>query len=299
MRFDLESLQVLVSVIEEGSLAAASERQHIVPSAISRRIAELESDAGTALLYRHSRGVEPTPAGSALYYRAKRLIDQMQEISSEMSEYAQGVRGHVRMHVNFSTMVQYLPGDLSSFLSINPDVKIDLMEKSSSQVLRSVEAGTADIGICSQPEAAPGLEVRPYHVDRLVLIVPHDHPIGAARHLRFADTLDYDYVSMPLGASISTLCAQSAEQAGKQHKIRIQVTSFEGLRNMVAAGLGIGLLPKASVKPYLRNSTLRMVELDETWAQRPLSVITRGYAALPVPARLLIDHLVSQASSEN
>ncbi|WP_148587746.1 LysR family transcriptional regulator, partial [Escherichia coli] len=110
MRFDLESLQVLVSVIEEGSLAAASERQHIVPSAISRRIAELESDAGTALLYRHSRGVEPTPAGSALYYRAKRLIDQMQEISSEMSEYAQGVRGHVRMHVNFSTMVQYLPG---------------------------------------------------------------------------------------------------------------------------------------------------------------------------------------------
>ncbi|MBA4281251.1 MAG: LysR family transcriptional regulator, partial [Ralstonia sp.] len=52
-------------------------------------------------------------------------------------------------------------------------------------------------------------------------------------------------------------------------------------------------------KPYLRNSTLRMVELDETWAQRPLSVITRGYAALPVPARLLIDHLVSQASAEN
>jgi DNA-binding transcriptional LysR family regulator len=298
MRFDLESLQVLVSVIEEGSLAAASERQHIVPSAISRRIAELESDAGTALLYRHSRGVEPTPAGSALYHHAKRMLDQLQQISSEMSEYAQGVRGHVRMHVNFSTMVQYLPGDLSSFLAANPDVKIDLEEKSSSQVLRAVEAGITDIGIGSLPEQVPGLEVRPYRVDTLVLIVSQDHPLSQAKQLRFADTLDQDYVSMPLGASISALCAQSAEHAGKRHKIRIQVTSFEGVRNMVSAGLGIGLLPKASVKPYLRTSALRMIELDEVWARRPLFIITRSYANLPVPSRLAFDHLEALAASE-
>lgn len=75
--------------------------------------------------------------------------------------------------------------------------------------------------------------------------------------------------------------------------------SSEGLRNMMAAGLGTGLLSKVSVEPYLRSNTLCMVELDEIRARRPLSVVTRGYAVLPVPVRLLVDHLVSQASAEN
>ncbi|MNG14178.1 DNA-binding transcriptional regulator OxyR [compost metagenome] len=78
---------------------------------------------------------------------------------------------------------------------------------------------------------------------------------------------------------------------GKRLKLRIQVTSFEALRNMVSVGLGIGVLPEASVSPYLQISSLKMLELDEPWAIRPLQIVLRSYEALSVPSRLLVDHL--------
>ncbi|HEX2518927.1 MAG TPA: LysR family transcriptional regulator, partial [Castellaniella sp.] len=93
--FDFESLQVFLAAVEERSIFAAARRNHIVASAASKRISVLEERAGTALLYRHSRGVRPTPAGEALYHHAKRLDEHLRRISDELSEYANGVRGHV------------------------------------------------------------------------------------------------------------------------------------------------------------------------------------------------------------
>lgn len=295
MRFDLESLKAFVAVVEEGSLTAASERQHVVASAVSRRMSELEGDVGTSLLYRHSRGVAPTPAGETLYHHAKRLIDYLAQVSSELSEYAEGVRGHARIHVNISAMVQYLPSDLSSFLAKNPQIKIDLVEKTSDLVVRAVEAGATDVGICSATVPTGSLEVRPYRVDTLVLIVPRGHPLARRKHLRFEDTLPYDYVGLGYGTSIHQLASQIAERSGRHLKLRIQVSSFEGLRNMVSSGMGIGLLPKASVLPYLQTAALKMIELEEPWAIRPLCILCRDYEKLPVPSRLLIEHLVGRA----
>src|SRR5258708_27920256 len=128
LRLDMESLRIFVAVIEEGSIAAAAARTHIVASAVSKRVSDLEEDAGTPLLYRHSRGVQPTPAGEALYHHAKRLSEHLQQISDELSEYSAGVRGHTPVFVNFTAMVQYLPGVLRPFLPPHPHVPVDIAQ---------------------------------------------------------------------------------------------------------------------------------------------------------------------------
>ncbi|WP_256927633.1 LysR substrate-binding domain-containing protein [Caballeronia sordidicola] len=69
------------------------------------------------------------------------------------------------------------------------------------------------------------------------------------------------------------------------------MTSFEGVRNMVSAGLGIGVLPKGSVTPYMHSALFCVVELDEPWSLRPLSIIARNFDTLPLPARMLVDYL--------
>jgi DNA-binding transcriptional LysR family regulator len=300
LRLDMESLRIFVAVIEEGSIAAAAARTHIVASAVSKRVSDLEDDAGTPLLYRHSRGVQPTPAGEALYHHAKRLSEHLQQISDELSEYSAGLRGHTRIYVNFTAMVQYLPGVLRTFLRTNPKVRIDMAEKSSDEVVQAIASGVADLGICAATEDSLGdLQWRPYSVDKLVVIVPSDHRLAERASVTFAEVLEDDVVSMPYGTSISKLCRAAAERAGKRLRVRIEVTSFEGVRNMVSAGLGIGVLPKGSVTPYMHSVPFRVVELDEPWSLRPLLIIARNFDTLPLPARMLVDHLGKHRENES
>src|SRR5690606_16403175 len=100
MHFDFETLTLFALVVEYGSISAASEPGNMVASAISRRLAELEDNAGVPLLRRRSRGVEPTPAGSSLYKHIKLVMAQLHQIESEISEYREGVQGKVRICVN-------------------------------------------------------------------------------------------------------------------------------------------------------------------------------------------------------
>lgn len=114
------------------------------------------------------------------------------------------------------------------------------------------------------------------------MIVPSDHRFSGRDRVTFADVLDDDIVSMLYGTSISKLC-----RAGKRLHVRIEVTSFEGVRNMVSAGLGIGILPKGSVTPYMHSVPFQVIELDEPWS---LLIIARNFETLPLPARMLVDH---------
>ncbi|MGF6771931.1 DNA-binding transcriptional LysR family regulator [Paraburkholderia sp. GAS199] len=292
MKLDIESLRIFVAVIEEGSIAAAAARTHLVASAVSKRISDLEDGTGTSLLYRHSRGVQPTAAGEALYHHAKRLGQYLQQISDEMSDYSAGLIGHARIYVNLTAMVQYLPNVLGSFLRANPKVQIELFEKSSDEVVRAVASGVADLGICSADEESIGdLQCQHYSTDKLVVVVPVDHPLAQKQKADFADFLDDDIVTMPYGSSISKLCRTAAEQAGKRLRVRVEVTSFEVIRNMVSAGLGIGVLPHDSVKPYVLSESFRVIELNDAWSFRPLVIVSRNFELLPVPARMLVDHI--------
>src|SRR5579864_1205623 len=121
--FDLQSLRVFLLVAEHGSLTKAAERGQLTLSAISKRIAELESVTDCTLLIRRPRGVELTAAGRGLLEHATRVLDQVNTMASEISDYAIGVRGHVRLWANTSSIVQFLPVDLARFLDANRTIK--------------------------------------------------------------------------------------------------------------------------------------------------------------------------------
>src|SRR5215212_7135015 len=148
-RIDLTSLQLFVAVCELGSIGKAAEREFIAASAVSKRLSDLETTLDTALLYRHTRGVDLTPAGESLLHHARSVLSSLEKMQGELSEYADGIRGHVRIHASISAVVQFLPEDLGEFSKHHPQVKIDLEEHLSSEVIRAVQEGTADLGICN------------------------------------------------------------------------------------------------------------------------------------------------------
>ena len=210
-RIDLTSLQLFVAVCELGSIGRAAEREFIAASAVSKRLSDLEATVDTALLYRHSRGVTLTPAGESLLHHARNVLYGLERMQGELSEYADGVRGHVRMHANMSAIVQFLPEDLGAFAKEHSQIKIDLQEHLSPDVLSAVAEGTADIGICTlgnirSSEANQAtvqltqgnvpLQYRTYREDRLLVVVPERHALASRESVAFSEVLEWDIVSL-------------------------------------------------------------------------------------------------------
>ena len=291
-RIDLTSLQLFVAVCELGSIGRAAEREFIAASAVSKRLSDLEAAVDTALLYRHSRGVTLTPAGESLLHHARTVLFGLERMQGELSEYADGVRGHVRMHANISAIVQFLPEDLGAFARAHSQIKIDLQEHLSPDVLHAVREGAADLGICNVPATAEGdLQSRPYRADNLVLIVPQGHALQAQAAIKFDEVLDWDIVGLHAGSSISLAMRQAAAQAGRPLRQRIQVTGLDAMCRMIDNGLGVGLLPDRAFALMQGVGRLAAVPLDEPWARRELRLVARDFDALPVTARLLVEHL--------
>ncbi len=299
-RIDLTSLQLFVAVCELGSIGKAAEREYIAASAVSKRLSDLETTLDTALLYRHTRGVDLTPAGESLLHHARSVLFSLDRMQGELSEYADGVRGHVRVHASISAIVQFLPEDLGAFIRRHGEVKIDLEEHLSSEVVRAVAEGAADLGICNAGAAdAPGageLQTRPYRRDSLVLIVPRGHALARRAALPFSDSLDFDHVGLHSNSSIHLAMRRAAAGVGRTIKLRIHVTGLDAMCRMIHNGLGIGVMPRRAFELMHGVGDLECIALTDDWAERQIQLVARDFSTLPVTARLLVDHLMACAA---
>ncbi len=292
-RMDLTSLQLFVAVCELGSIGKAAEREFIAASAISKRLADLEATLGTPLLYRHTRGVDLTPAGESLLHHARSVLYSLEKMQGELSEYVDGVRGHVRVHASISAIVQFLPEDLGAFIREHEQVKIDLEEHLSTEVVRAVQEGAADLGICNAGVGTGQLQTRPYREDQLVLIVPRGHPLAAVDAIDFVQSLDWDHVGLHATSSIYLAMREAAAAAGRSIRLRIHVTGLDAMCRMIHNGLGVGVMPRRAFELMHGVGDLACVELKDDWARRRIELVARDFSTLPVTARLLVDHLTA------
>lgn len=289
--YDLLSLRLFASVVETRNIAHAARNNNIAASAVSKRISEMEARTNVLLLQRLRDGVEPTPAGQALYRKVKDLHELLSRVDVELSEYASGTKGLIRMVANTSSVTQFLPEDLAEFVHMYPDVKIDLREETSARNVEAVMNGSADIAIFSGHVSHGNLDTRVYRRDSLMVVVPIDHPLTAAAKVKLDDMLEFDQVGLQEGSSIQAKVIAEALHIDRKVRFRVEVLSFDAIRRMVEAGLGIAVLPQGAVLPYLDSMEIKAIELDEPWASRELLLGYRDMSTLPVVCRLLIEHL--------
>jgi DNA-binding transcriptional LysR family regulator len=294
MKIDPVTLHSFIAIVEEGSIARAAAKVHLAPSAVSKRIAELESHLRTQLLIRKNRGIEPTSAGRSLVRHARNVLHGLDELVAEIREFSSGTRGRVRLFANISSITQFLPHDLKSFLTQHPGIDIDLEEHISSITTRAVAENAADIGIYAQADNEYGLDVFPYRRDQLVLVVPYGHEFSRRRVMKFVDTLDYDFVGYHKGGAINYLLLRAASDANRTLKLRFQVTTFEAVVAMVRAGLGIGVLPAGTIELLGREPGLRTIQLTDAWASRQIKLCVRNRNSLPAAPALLVRHLLGE-----
>lgn len=290
-RIDLTTLQLFIAICEEGNLTRASQREAIAPSAVSKRLHDLEETLGVTLFQRQPNGMALTPAGESLLHHARLTLLNIEKISVELAEHATGVRGHIRILANLSAIVEFLPDDLPDFFRTHDLVRLDLQERPSAEVVRGVEDGSAEIGICSADVETRALERHAYRRDRLVVVVPVDHPLTRMPDICFADTLDFDHVGLFATSSIYLRSHYTAQQTGKVFRLRVHVPGFDAVCRMVQAGMGVGLIPDRAFEVLSHGMNLAAVPLRDSWADRQLNVVVRQAKDLSVTGRLMFDHL--------
>jgi len=293
-RVDFVTLRLFVAIADERSLTRAAEREHLALAAVSKRISDMEGQLGVSLLYRQPKGVELTPAGHALLHHARNLLDGLQQMDADLSEFSQGVKGHVRIHANTSAVIEFLPEDLSAFARLHPEVKIDLEERVSSDTLRALREGLTDIGIFAGHMPAEDIQVFGYREDRLALVTPREHPLATREEIALRDAAGFDFIGLQQDASLHALLQQSAQQMGMPLRLRIQVRSFEAICRMIHTGMGIGVLPEQVVRNYLPALDVAIIPLTDLWARRELTIGVRNLESLSVTARQLLEHLTTR-----
>ncbi|WP_407524651.1 LysR substrate-binding domain-containing protein [Methylobacterium oryzisoli] len=294
-RLDLKTLRLFAAICDEGTLSGAARRAAIAPSAVSKRLVELEHALGCTLLTREPKGMRPTPAGETLLHHTRRMLASAEQIAVELAEHARGVRGFVRMLANLSAIVEFLPEDLQSFLAAQEAIRIDLEERPSGSVVTGVEEGAADLGICAGNTDTRGLATYPYRSDRLVIVMPAGHPLAGRSGITLADTLDYDHVGLHAASSIYAALRSEAQRLGRPLRLRIHVPSFDAICRMAQAGMGLGTVPERVFTLLGPPMQLTAVPLTDPWAWRCLSLVVRPGGLSP-SAALLLRHLRMAAS---
>jgi DNA-binding transcriptional LysR family regulator len=290
-RVDLTTLRLFIAICEEQNLTRAANREGIAASAVSKRMNDFELAFGVTLFTRLAKGMALTPAGEALLHHARLTLLNVEKIAVELSEYSQGVRGHVRMLANLSAIVQFLPEDLSAFFAAHDLLRVDLQECPSGKVVSGIEEGAAEIGICSGAAETRSLEAFHYRYDHLVLVMRPDHPLAGRDGLSFTDTLDFDHIGLHTASSIYLRAQLAASEVGKPMRLRINVPGFDAVCRMVQANMGIGLIPDRAFDVVGAGMGLCAVRLRDDWARRELKIVVRDEAQLSSTGKLVLNHL--------
>lgn len=298
MDLDLKSLRLLIAACECGNIKHAAAQEHIEPSAISKRIAQLETQLGTRLLVRSRRGVRPTPAGEALVERARELQFTLDRIETDVAAFAGGVRGHVRLVASASAVAESLLDDIALFMRdpSNRGIQIDIEERLSIDVVRAVREGTASLGICWDSVDSAGLAKLPYHRDELALAVHPRHPLAGRKTLRFEESLDHEHVGLPPTTAVYGMLNRAAAAAGKPLSYRVVVSSFDAALRVVQANLGVSVIPWEVSRRLAEAGEVVAIRLADDWTRRRFAIHLRDASQLTAAASRLADFLVDQAA---
>ena len=292
MRFDLTTLKLFISVIDHGSITKAAEHEHIVPSAASKRISDLEDQLGVALLVRQHAGVVPTAAGEALARHARDVTKTLDRIPDTLSTLAADDQPDIRILAT-QTAVVVLAADLASYIARHPPVKIRLDEGQSLPIIESVAEGSADIGVIGHFQPADRLSVVPYRSIPLMLVVPASHPLASRGAISFAEALEFDLITLVHGTAIRGWALAAAARMARKPKFTMQVRSYEAMRAMVHAGLGIAMIPAPNILPYKDLFEVCALPLTDDWAYMQFYMVRARHTAGTPAIDDLLAHLAA------
>jgi DNA-binding transcriptional LysR family regulator len=291
MRFDLVDLQLFVAVADARSITGGALRAHLALASASARIKGLEAALGTALLKRGRRGIELTAAGESLLDHARIILHHVETMRGDLSAYAGGARASVHLLANTSGLSEHLPKALAAFLREHPDINVDIEERESTDIAAAIATGAADLGFAAEHALPDNVERFLFSEDRLMLVTARRGDLAGRRQIDFQEVRDRDFVGLTNSTALQIHIARHAARLGLRLRFRARLRDFDAICQMVAAEVGIAVVPEAAAKRCARSMPIAMIRIRDPWANRKLTICARSFKSLPRPAKQLVEHL--------
>ena len=275
---ELRHLRYFVAVAEELHFTRAAQRLHIAQPPLSQQIRALEAELGAALFVRTRRSVALTDAGRALLVKAHEMLAAAQALPDEMQRIARGEVGQLR--IGFSStlpLTKVLRDVVADWRRTHPEVALHLREMHSALQFEALRAGELDVGLVRYNERAPeGIRLTLLRRDPLRLVVPSGHPFARRRSVPIADCRDQAFIGFPGDAGTGTgpLLKRLCAQAGFEPRIAQEAREATTQIGLVAAGLGIAVLP--APLEAVRIEGVHYVPLEGEGALLVMSAATRA-----------------------
>jgi DNA-binding transcriptional LysR family regulator len=291
MRFDLVDLQLFVAVADARSITHGASHVHLALASASARIKGLEAGLGISLLKRGRRGVELTAAGESLLDHARIILHNVETMRGDLVAFSRGMKATIRLLANTSGLSEYLPKALAAFLAEHPHVSIDVEERESTDIAHAIATGAADLGLASEYALPDGIERIRFSEDRLVIVTASHDELARRRQVDFREVVGRDFIGLTASSALHAHIAGHAARLGARLRFRARLNNFDAMGQMVAAGIGIAVMPEVAAKRCARSMQISRLRIRDPWANRRLAICARSFRALPRPAQQLVEHL--------
>jgi DNA-binding transcriptional LysR family regulator len=277
--FDAARLRVFREVVRRGSLSAAAEALSFTQPAISRQIAALEREAGAQLLERTPRGIRLTEAGRVLLGHAEAILDRMAIARSQVESVASLSGGRLRIGSFQTATATIVPRAIAAFAAAYPGVELSLLETVTPAAVARLRAGEIDVAVI-----APGADVdtADFEIvdlldDEIFVALPAGHPLAHKPKLRLRDLRDETWIEAPGGPERRPLLS-AALSSGFEPRIRFGAEQWLSKQGLVAAGVGVTLIPGLAIATVREDIVLRSLGPDAP-RRRVVAALPGGYRA--------------------
>jgi len=291
MRFDLVDLQLFVAVADSRSITGGALQVHLALASASARIKGLEQAFGVALLKRGRRGVELTAAGENLLDHARIVMHEVDAMCGDLGAYASGAKASVHMLANTSVLSEHLPKALAAFLREYPDINVDVEERESVDIATAIATGAAELGFAAEHALPDNFERFTFTEDRLVLVSSRRSAFAGRRLIDFQEAGGHDFVGLTNSTALNQHISRHAARLGIRFRVRARLRDFDAICQMVAADVGIAVVPEAAARRCAQSMAIAIVRIRDAWANRRLVICARNFRTLPRPAKQLVEYL--------
>ena len=267
-------LEVFVHAAASGSLSGAAARLHLTQPAASMALAEMERLLGTRVFDRVRGGLRLNPRGRELLPLAQELLERHAEFARAATDHGEVLAGELRIGTS-NTVGNYRVGELlGAFVRDQPQVAIRLQVANTEAIAQGVLDHALDVGCVEGPVIHPELQVQPWRDDALVVCAPPEHSLAKRRGLQAEDFRDVRWVLREPGSATRALSEQVLAQLPPPRS-RLELSQAEAIKQAVAAGLGIAVLPEVAVGEAVAAGRLAVLRAPflRPYLRRKLSLL--------------------------
>jgi len=271
----LNELRYIVAVAQERNFRRAAEKSFISQPALSLAIQKLEEELGLKIFERGKNNISVTPVGMEIVGQAQRTLEEAERIREIARQGKDHLAGTLRLGIIYSVGPYLLPDLVPALKKLAPDMPLEIEENITANLDTLLHNGKLDVIIIALPFGDSGIVTKAVYDEPFEVVVDTEHRWANRRSIRAEELSAEKVLLLDSGHCFSNQVAEACPELNRKGADIQQGTSFETIRNMVASGLGITVLPASANSARYRNKLLRVIPFTNPAPSRRIALAWR------------------------